>query len=168
MSSSERQPVRRRWLGGAGALLLMAGCGFQLRGAAPLPFRSIALSGFGARSPLAEELRGALARDVRVSETPNEVDVVLHALADARERSVVAQSAAAQVRALQLRVRLQFRASTPSGRELLPASTLLLARDISYNETLALAKAQEEAELFREMQTDIVQQVLRRLASIKV
>ncbi len=150
------------------AATLLAGCGFELKRAPPLAFRSIALTGFAARSPLADELRIALAREVRVAESPGEVDVVLHALADARERSVVAQTSAAQVRAMQLRVRLQFKASTPSGRELLPAANLLLARDISFNETLALAKAQEEAELFREMQSDIVMQVLRRLAAIKV
>jgi LPS-assembly lipoprotein len=171
MSSSDvARRARRRLLGTAAlaATSTVAGCGFHLRGAVPLPFRSIALTGFAPRSPLADELRTALARDVRVADSPNEVDVVLHAMADVRERSVVAQTAAAQVRALQLRLRLQFRASTPSGRELLPASTLLLARDVSYNETLALAKAQEEAELYREMQADIVLQVLRRLASIKV
>lgn len=164
MSSSDRG--RRRGL--LAAALLLGGCGFELRRAGPLPFRSIALAGFARRSPLAEELKQALSREVRVADSPNEVDVVLQALADVREKSVVAQTSAAQVRALQLRVRLQFKASTPSGRELLPAATLQLARDISYNETLALAKAQEEAELYREMQSDIVLQVLRRLASIRV
>ncbi len=165
---SSEATTRRRWCAAVSSAALLGGCGFQLRGAPPLAFRSIALAGFALRSPLADELRIALAREVRVSDSTNEVDVVLQALADTRERSVVAQTSAAQVRAMQLRVRLQFKASTPSGRELLPAANLLLARDMSYNETLALAKAQEEAELFREMQSDIVMQVLRRLAAIRV
>ena len=55
----------------------------------------------------------------------------------------------------------------PGGRELLPAAVLLLARDMSYNETTVLAKEQEEAELYREMQSDVVSQVMRRLASVK-
>ena len=164
MSSSEL--TRRGLLAGTAALL--AGCGFELKHVPDLPFRSIALTGFAPRSPLAEELKQALARQVRVAASPDQVDVVLQALADTRERSVVAQTAAAQVRELQLRVKLQFKAHTPGGRELLPSSVLLLARDLSYNETQALAKAQEETELYREMQTDVVMQVLRRLSAIKV
>jgi LPS-assembly lipoprotein len=150
------------------AALLLAGCGFELRRAPPLAFRTIALTGFSPRSPLAEELKQALSRQVMVMASPAEVDVVLQALADARERSVVAQTSAAQVREVQLRVKLQFKAHRPDGRELVPASLLLAARDMSFNETQALAKAQEEAELFREMQTDVVLQVMRRLASVKV
>lgn len=165
MSSSD---LTRRRLGLAGAASLLAGCGFALKRAPDLSFRSIALTGFSPRSPLGDELKQALARQVRVAASPDQVDVVLQALVDTRERSVVAQTAAAQVRELQLRVKLQFKAHTPGGRELLPASLLLLARDLSYNETLALAKAQEEAELYREMQSDVVLQVLRRLSAIKV
>ena len=44
----------------------------------------------------------------------------------------------------------------------------MVSRDLSYSETAALAKQHEEAELFREMQSDIVAQVLRRLAAITV
>lgn len=170
MSSSEL--VRRRLMLAATAAALLAGCGFQLRQPLPLHFRSIALTGFAPRSPLAQELRRALALQLHVMAVPadarNSADVVLHALADARERSVVAQTSAAQVRDIQLRVRLQFSAQTPAGRELLAPATLLLARDMSFNETAALAKAHEELELYREMQTDVVSQVLRRLASIKL
>ena len=94
--------------------------------------------------------------------------VVLRALDDARERSVVASTAAAQVRELQLRLKFNFRVDTPLGRELVPRVELLLKRDLSYSETQALAKEAEEAELFREMQADVVTQVLRRLAAIQV
>ena len=38
---------------------------------------------------------------------------------------------------------------------------------MSYTESAALGKAQEEATLYRFMQTDIVSQVLRRLASVQ-
>jgi LPS-assembly lipoprotein len=80
----------------------------------------------------------------------------------------VASTAAGQVRELQLRARLNFRLRTPQGRELIPATEILLSRDISYSETAALAKEQEEDFLFRAMQGDIVDQVLRRLASVRI
>jgi LPS-assembly lipoprotein len=159
--------MRRALLVAAGGALL-AGCGFQLRREPPLPFKTIALTGFAPRSPMGLELKRSLARQVQVVEAPAQAEVVLQAMADARERSIVAQTASAQLRELQLRVKLQFRAHSASGRELLPASALLLARDLSTSEGIALAKQIEEEELFREMQADIVLQVLRRLAAIRL
>lgn len=164
MSSPER---RRLLLAGAAAAAL-AGCGFELRRPPQLAFRSIALTGFGARSPLADELKRTLAKTVQVVDTPAKAEVVLTASADARERSVVASTSAAQVRELQLRLKFDFRAHTPAGRELIAPASLLLSRDMSYSEAAALAKEQEEAELFREMQSDVVMQVMRRLASIRL
>ena len=156
---------RRAWLATAVAL---AGCGFELRRAPELRFRSLQLSGFGANSPLADELRQQInaSRTTLVVETAAQAQVVLEALADARERSVVASTAAGQVRELQLRARLNFRLRTPEGKELIPATEILLSRDMSYSESAALAKEQEEALLFRAMQSDIVAQVMRRLAAV--
>ena len=159
---------RRRTLLAALAGTALAGCGFELRRPPKLSFSSIALIGFAPRSPLAEELRRQLGRQVQVLESPAKAVVVLQALDDVREKSVVASTSAAQVRELQLRLKFNFRAQTPSGRELIPRAELLLSRDLSYSEVAALAKEQEEGELYREMQADVVAQVLRRLAAIVV
>ena len=152
----------------AAAATLLAGCGFQLRQPPKLHFASIALVGFAPRSPMAEELRRQLALQVRVLGDAGKAEVVLKALEDLREKSIVASTSAAQVREIQLRVKLYFRADTPGGRELFARAELMAARDLSYLETAALAKETEEAELYREMQADVVTQVLRRLASVTV
>jgi LPS-assembly lipoprotein len=158
---------RRRLLLGAAAAL--AGCGFQLRQTPPLPMRSIALVGFGRASPLAVALKGELERaGVSVRDNPAQAETVFDALGDAREKTVAASTAAGQVREVQLRVRLRFRVASPAGRLLLPPSDLLLTRDMSYNETAALAKQQEELLLYRAMEDDIVAQVLRRLSVIQL
>ncbi len=162
---------RRACLASAGALAggwALAGCGFQLRQPARLQFGSIALVGFPKRSLLEEELKRQLLLQVKVLDAPDKADVILQALDDVREKSVVASTAAAQVRELTLRLKFNFRARTPGGRELIPRAELLLSRDLSYSETAALAKQLEEAELFREMQADVVSQVLRRLAAVVV
>lgn len=166
-------PTRRGWLalallGPLAGAAALPGCGFALRQTPPLPFARIALAGFEPRSPLAAELRTRLADSVSVLPTPTQAEVVLHALTDRRERGVVASTAAGQVRELQLRVKFDFRLTTAGGRELIPATELLLSRDMSYSEAAALAKAQEEAELYAAMQADIVQQVLRRLAQVNL
>ena len=103
-----------------------------------------------------------------VEANPARAQLVLQALADARERSVVATTSAAQVRELQLRLRLRWRTHTPAGQEVTPPAELVLARDMSYSESLALAKQHEEADFYREMQADIVAQVMRRLAAVRL
>ena len=147
---------------------LSSACGFELRRAPELQFRTIQLKGFKDASPLARELRRNLAGSgtTRVVESADTAQAVLEALTDEREKSVVASTAAGQVRELQLRARFHFRVRSPAGRELLAATEILLSRDMSYNESNALAKEQEEALLYAAMQNDIVAQVLRRLAAV--
>lgn len=160
--------VNRRAALIAASSALLAGCGFELRQAPPLAFRSMALVGFAPGSPLGATLRRGLERaGVELRDNPAQAQTVFDALADSREKTVAASTAVGQVRELQLRVRLRFRVATPTGKLLLPASDLLLTRDMSYSETAALAKAQEEVLLYRAMEDDIVAQVLRRLAAIK-
>lgn len=159
--------IRRQALGLLG-LATLAGCGFELRRAPELRFRSIALAGFAAKSPLAAELRSTLAASPTTTlvEAAPQAQVILESLADGREKSVVASTAFGEVRELQLRSRFNFRLRTPQGRELIPPTEILLSRDMSYRETAALAKEQEEAALYRSMQNDIVAQVMRRLAAV--
>lgn len=158
---------RRSALAALGGIAL-AGCGFELRRAPELRFRSIALAGFKPKSTLADELRRQIGTSTTtiVADSPAQAQVVLEALTDAREKSVVASTAFGQVRELQLRSRFGFRLRTPAGRELIPATEILLSRDMSYSESAALAKEQEEEALYRSMQNDIAAQVLRRLASV--
>ncbi|HEU5297559.1 MAG TPA: LPS assembly lipoprotein LptE [Burkholderiaceae bacterium] len=160
-------PARRALILSMLGPALLVACGFQLRGATELPFSRIALEGFAPRSPLADELRRTLAQSAQVVATPAQAQVVLYALSDRRERSVVASTTAGQVRELTLRVRLEFKLTTPGGRELIPATELLQSRDMSYTETFALAKEYEEEQLVKAMQSDIVGQLMRRLAHVK-
>lgn len=158
--------MRRRTFGALGAALLLAGCGFQLRQAPDFAFRSIVIAG---GASLTNELRRNLAADgkVQVIADPTKADVVLHILQEQREKTVVGLTATGQVREFQLRTRVKFRLATPGGKELIPETELLQSRDISFNESAVLSKEAEENLLYRDMQTDIVQQLMRRLAAVK-
>jgi LPS-assembly lipoprotein len=149
---------------------LLTGCGFQLRQPPSFAFKTIYI-GAAPSSTLGTELKRSIAYGGAVTvvnaPTPDQAQVILDILTDQREKVVVGLSAAGQVREFQLRTRLRFKLRTPQGKELIPESELLLQRDISYNESAALAKQDEEALLYRDMQTDIVQQLMRRLAAVK-
>ena len=131
---SEGTVVRRRQLLAA-PLLGLAGCGFELKRVAAMQFDSIALIGFEPRSPLAQELRVALERSVVVKESQAQAQVVFQALADERRRRVVAFNASGQVRDIQLRLRLKYRAQTPSQRELVPDSEIVQVREMTFIES---------------------------------
>ena len=159
-------PTRRCLLLATAAL---AGCGFELRRAPELRFQRSQLTGFKPRSTLGDELRLSINESptTRVVVGLGDAQVVLEALNDAIEKSVVASSSAGQVTEFQLRSRFKFTLRSVVGKELIPATEILLSRDMSYTESAALCKAQEEATLYRIMQGDIVSQVLRRLASVQ-
>ncbi|MGL6112054.1 MAG: LPS assembly lipoprotein LptE [Rubrivivax sp.] len=160
--------MRRRRLVLAAPLLGLAGCGFELKRVAALQFQSIALSGFAPRSPLADELRTVLARSITVVASPEQAQVVLQSLSDERTRRAVTFTASGQVRDIQLRMRLKYRAQTPAQRELVPDSEIVLIRELSFVESKVLGKEQEEQALFREMQSDLVLQVMLRLSAIRL
>ena len=82
-----------------------------------------------------------------------------------RAKTILSFSANGQVAELQLRYRLSFRVRDAKGRDYLPQSEIRLTRDISFNSSQVLAKESEELLLYRDMQSDMVQQILRRLAS---
>jgi LPS-assembly lipoprotein len=142
-----------------------AGCGFELRRAPELPFRSVALVGFSDQTRTGHEVRRALVPEVTVVEQPSQADVVLEALTDERRRGVSASTSAGQVREVLLQSRLVYRLSTRDGRVLLPPVEVLRTRGMDYAESEALAKQYEEEILWRAMEADIAAQVVRRLAA---
>ena len=123
-----------------------------------------------AASSLAVELRRQLEGTGRLEIVADQskAEVVLESPGEQRERTVVSVTATGEVREFQLRIRFRFRLRTPEGRELLPMSEILRQIDQSYSESAALSKEQEALMLYQNMQSDIVQQVMRRLATVKI
>ncbi len=148
----------------------LGACGFQLRRAPDFAFNSIFI-GTADSSTLGNELKRSIAASDAVRVVPAvqmaTAQVLLDVLQEQREKVVVGLNASGQVREFQLRLRFQFRLRGRDGRELIPATEILQQRDISFSESAVLAKEAEEALLYRDMQTDIVQQLMRRLAAVK-
>jgi LPS-assembly lipoprotein len=167
---------RRHLLASAVAALAAPGCGFQMRQPPRFSFASIQVLA-PAGSLVGDELRRNLSATpaLRLVDAPlsgpqagpSAPDVVFELLSEQRQKVVVGLNAAGQVREFQLRNTVSFRLRTPRGRELIPATELQQQRDISFNESAVLAREAEEGLLYRDMQTDLVQQLLRRLAAVK-
>jgi LPS-assembly lipoprotein len=151
------------------SVLVMAGCGFQLRGSANIPFETIAISG-AENTPFHVELRRNIManRNVRVLDDAKLAQAILQVTGISQERRILSLSGAGRVREFQLVYRVSFRVHDGKGRELLPPNDIVLRRDITFNDSQVLAKEQEEILLVRDMQSDAVQQVLRRLSTAKL
>ncbi len=163
--------MQRRLLLSQGALLALTGCGFQLRGAPVFAFNSIYITA-AESSPLGNELKRTLTSlgTVRVITDPalqSTAQAILDIPLEQREKTVVGVNASGQVREFQNRLRVRFKLRTPQGKDLIPDSEILQQRDISFNESAVLAKESEEGLMYRDMQSDIVRQLLRRLAAVK-
>ncbi|QNP47589.1 hypothetical protein H9K75_15290 [Diaphorobacter aerolatus] len=151
----------------------LAACGFRLRGAPDFSFKSIhvkAAPGSQLARELVRTLKGAGGDIVVITEPEriSEAEVVCNILSENRDRLVVGLNASGQVRELQLRLRMHFSLTGKDGQEYVPNTELMQQRDVSYNESIALSKEGEEAMLFKNMQTDLVQQLMRRLAKVKL
>lgn len=162
---------RRRLLSLGVVAAALTGCGFQLRQIGDYPFKTL-YAGFSTTTPLGAELSRQLRGTGRIdvlteAKQAQQADVVLEILQEQRQRVVVGLNASGQVRELQLRMTIRFRLRTPEGVEWIEPSELYQQRDLSFNETAALSKEIEEAMLYRDMQNDIVQQIVRRLSRVK-
>ena len=103
----------------------------------------------------------------RVVDDPKTAQALLQVTEEARSREILSLTSAGRVREFQLRYRVGFRVHDGKGGEFVPASVIQLTRDMTYSDAEILAKEQEEQLLFRDMQSDMVQQILRRLATAK-
>jgi LPS-assembly lipoprotein len=161
----------RRLVLGLSCVLLLAGCGFGLRQPADYVFTSL-YSAVPPNSPLGVELYRQLQAGGRLQllsdpAQQKEAQVILDILSEQRVKTVVGVSATGQVREFQLRLVMKFRLRTPLGKVLIPETELVQQRTMSYSEAFALAKETEEAFLYRNMQSEMVQQILRRLAAVR-
>ena len=168
-----RGSVRSTWRSAARALALalslatiLAGCGFHLRRDEPLPFATIAVP---SETPLALQLRRNIAASTRtrVIDDPAKADAILDILSETREKAILSLNTEGKVREYQLRYRVTFRVHDNKAGEYVPRDEIVLRRDITFNDQV-LAKESEEALLYRDMQSDMVQLILRRLAAAKL
>jgi LPS-assembly lipoprotein len=151
------------------AMLLLSACGFQLRGAAQLPFSTIFVQA-APTSPFATQVRRAVqaGSSTRLTNAPEQAEVLLQILNEAQEKQILSLSGGGRVSEYLLRYRVSFRLTDSKNREHIPASEIVLQRDFSYSDDQALAKESEEAQLYRDMRNDAVQQLVRRLQSAKL
>src|SRR5688572_19733661 len=153
----------------AATVTLVAGCGFQLRGTAPLPFESLYVQA-APTSLFANQLKRMVraGSSTRVVEQPVQAAAILQILNEIQEKQILSLGGGGRVSEYQLRYRVSFRLTDGKNREHIPASEIVLRRDFSFSDEQALSKEAEEALLLRDMRNDAVLQLVRRLQAAKL
>lgn len=149
--------------------LLLGACGFHLRAQATLPFETLYVEGSG-NSTFVNELKRAVqsGSSTRLVDAPGEAQAVLQVMGETRQKNILSLSGGGRVREYQLIYQINFRLHDGKGKELMPVNSISLKRDISFNDAQLLAKESEEVLLYRDMQSDAVQQIFRRLRVAKL
>ncbi|NDC60900.1 MAG: hypothetical protein EBZ60_02605 [Betaproteobacteria bacterium] len=172
--AADKLPTKRQTLSHLGSLALtglLSGCGFALRKAPAYPFKTL-FTGIPEASVFGQELKRNIAASgqVEVITDPRQIeraDVIFDLLAELPEKIILSRTSTGAVREFQLRLRVRFRLRSREGDELIPDTEILQERDISFNESAALSKETEEQLLYRDMRSDLVQQILRRLGALR-
>ena len=160
---------QKTWLLALLAMMTLSACGFALRGPVSFPFQSIYI-GLPEASPLGGELKRQIRANgqTKIASDAKDAEVILDVLSEAREKLILSLNSQGRVREYSLLYRLNFRLRSQDGKEYLEPVTIQLKRTITFNESQVLAKEAEEALLYRDMQTDLVQQIMRRLSVVKM
>lgn len=151
--------------------VILSACGFHLRGSgaqATLPFKTIYL-GVPDASPLVSELQRYIVGGggTKIAADAKSAEATLEIISETKEKVILSLNSQGRVREYTLNYRVVFRLKNNQNVELLPPTDITIRRSISFNESQVLAKESEETNLYRDMQSDLVQQLLRRIAAVK-
>lgn len=147
---------------------VLAACGFQLRGSYALPYESIYIAGADYSLIVAGLKRAIRASgSTRLADSTQDAQATFLPTNELREPVILSLSSAGRVREKRLRYIYSYRIIDQKGRDLVLPGTVQLNRDLTYADSDALAKTQEEDLLWRDMENDLVQQLMRRLAAAK-
>ena len=148
------------------SLLVLSGCGFQLRGSIELPeeLSEVALEGTRPNGELGVAVRNGFSRvGGQVVDSKTRAQSVLIITQDSSSRRVLSVDSIGQANEYELAYTLGFRLDDPNGVNRVVQQSINLRRQFRFDPDLTLAKADEEARLVREMRQDAVRQMLQRL-----
>lgn len=148
---------------------LLSACGFHLRGDASFPFSTIYVNAPSSPPMAVEARRGIAAADTstKVVDSATSAEVMLDLPVVVDDKDVLSLSSGGSVREYQLVKRVQYRLHDKNGNDWIPSGEIVIRRSYTFNETQVLARDLQEQRLLREMQTDAVQQLIRRMQAAR-
>ena len=156
-----------RFIAAASTFLCLTGCGFQLRGSYELPYQGVFVSAPSASSVASDIRRELTGGTTRVLPSAKDADAQLNILEERRDRQILSLSGAGRVREYELKMVVRYQLVDGKGGTIIPVSEIRLSRILAYDDSKIIAKQQEEAMLYADMEKDAVGQILRRMVAVK-
>jgi LPS-assembly lipoprotein len=149
--------------------LLLTGCGFHLRGPSNIPFATMYVKG-PQYSPFTVQLKRAITAGSHTTLTadPKTAKAILDITGEQRWVEILTLTSGGRVGEYRLHYTVTFRLYDNKNHQFLPPTSIALHRELTFNDAVVLAKTAEENMLYKDMQTDAVQQLVRRLEAVKV
>jgi len=148
------------------AISLLASCGFQLRGSYEIPYKSIFVAAPGT-SQVAASIRRELINNNTLIATAETAEARIVISEERRDKQILSLSGAGRVKEYTLRMLVNYQVVDKAGKVLIPTSEIQLTRILGYDDTKVIAKQQEEALLYSDMERDVVGQIIRRMIAIR-
>lgn len=147
--------------------VMLAGCGFHLRGASVLPAEMVRteLRGAAPEGPLGIEIAQVLNNAGGALVGPGEGGTaVLHIVNEHFDRRVASVGAAGKASEYELRYTLSAVLRTPEGDNIAPEQAVSVMRTYGFDPANVLGASNEEEFLREEMRRQAVRQLLRQLS----
>jgi LPS-assembly lipoprotein len=146
---------------------LLSACGFHLRGEYNVPFASVFVAA-PATSQVAKRLQRELTNSpTKLTTAAKDAEAQLNIVEEKRDRLILSLSGAGRVREYQLKLTVRYQLVESKGVVAIPTSEVQLQRILTYDDSQVIAKQQEEAMLYQDMERDAAGQILRRMTAIK-
>src|SRR4051812_8984 len=166
------QGAGRKMLDSRGVLLLclvpwalsLSSCGFELRGDPSVGLPSLNITQVQPTAVTADIRRVLEQGPTKLVGDPKQAAAQLRMLGETREKTVATITSAGRVYEFQLRLAVRFEVLLPDRELPLIAPTEVESRRlISYSETAPTAKEAEEQLLFKDMQVELADRILRQI-----
>ena len=133
-----------------------------------MPFKMLYLETENPKTLFIADIRRSLeANNLQLVNSAAQADVVLKIIFERPDKQILTLGGGGRVNEFRLSYKISLRAYDLKQHDWMPAEEIYLYRDFSYDDTILLAKESEEALLYQNMRSDMVQQIVRRLSRAK-
>ena len=162
----EKGVSRRSFLALVGGAAALSACGFQLRGQQDYAFKRLAITGGTPQMVARLERMVQGGSDTVIVKPYEKPDATLN-LSEGQGLRTLSLNAQGVVQEYELVYNVNYSLMGADGTLLIPPSAIILNRSMTYSDQYTLAKSQESTLLYNDMRNDAVDQLTRRLATVR-
>lgn len=163
-----QQHATLRWFVLLVIATLLAACGFRMQGRTPLPFETLYVSipdntQFGA--DIRRAIKAASPQTIIIDSASESYQAQLQQINETRTAREVSLNAQGRVEEYELTLTYSFRIVAANKELILPDTTLVVQRNLPFDDRVIQAKEVEQATLFKQMQSSLVSRIMRRISA---